>query len=91
MKQPNRVKAALNEGRIARGYNLSFPSPHIIEILAPFDFDFVWFDGEHGPFGLTDLEEHCRTAESVGGGPIAWEKYGGLRAGGCIEQIRSAH
>lgn len=71
MKQPNRVKAALREGRTARGYNLTFPSPHIIEILAPFDFDFVWFDGEHGPFGLAELEEHCRTAESVGVTPIA--------------------
>ena len=33
MKQPNRVKAALREGRVARGYNLTFPSPHIIAIL----------------------------------------------------------
>ena len=71
MKQPNRIKAAIREGRIASGYNLTFPSPHIIEILAPFDFDFVWLDGEHGPFSLNDLEEHCRAAESVGVTPIA--------------------
>lgn len=71
MKQPNRVKAAIREGRVARGYNLSFPSPHIIEILGPLDFDFVWIDGEHGPFDLSDLEHLCRTAESVGVTPIA--------------------
>ncbi len=71
MKQPNRVKAAIREGRLARGYNLNFPSPHIIEILGPLDFDFVWIDGEHGPFDLEQLEHLCRTAESVGITPIA--------------------
>ena len=71
MKQPNRVKAALREGRVAQGYQLSFPSPHIIEILGPFDFDFVWLDGEHGPFDQEQLEHICRTAESVGVTPIA--------------------
>ena len=71
MKHPNRIKAAMSEGRLARGYNLTYPSPHVIEILAPFDFDFVWLDCEHGPFSLSDLEEHCRTAESVGVTPIA--------------------
>ena len=71
MKQPNRVKAALNEGRVALGYNLNFPSVHVIEILAPFEFDYVWFDGEHGPFELEHIEHLCRTAESVGVTPIA--------------------
>lgn len=71
MKQPNRIKAAIREGRIASGYNLTYPSTHVIEILAPFNFDFVWLDGEHGPFSLSDLEDHCRTAESVGITPIA--------------------
>lgn len=71
MKQPNRVKAAFQEGRIARGYNLTFPSTHVIEILGPLDFDFVWIDGEHGPFSLEQLEDHCRVAELVGITPIA--------------------
>ena len=71
MKQPNRVKAAIREGRIAQGYHLNFPSPQIIEILGPFDFDFVWIDGEHGPFDQEQLEHVCRTAESVGVTPIA--------------------
>ena len=71
MKQPNRVKAALKEGRVALGYNLTFPSVHVIEILAPFKFDYVWFDGEHGPFELEHIEHLCRAAESVGVTPIA--------------------
>ena len=41
MKQPNRVKSAMRAGRKAYGYNLSFPSPWVIDILGKLDFDFV--------------------------------------------------
>jgi 4-hydroxy-2-oxoheptanedioate aldolase len=71
MKQPNRVKVALREGRMAYGYNLAFPSPWVVEILGKLAFDFVWLDGEHGPFGLDQLEDLCRTAQAVGITPIA--------------------
>jgi 2-keto-3-deoxy-L-rhamnonate aldolase RhmA len=63
MKQANRIKAAMRAGRKARGYNLAFPSPWVIDILGKIDFDFVFIDGEHGPFGLDQLEDLCRTAE----------------------------
>src|SRR5258705_2443276 len=63
MKQSNRVKVAMRAGRKAYGYNLSFPSPWVIDILGKLDFDFVFIDGEHGPFGLDQLEDLCRTAE----------------------------
>ena len=63
MQQPNRIKAAMRAGRKALGYNLSFPSPWVIDILGKLDFDFVFIDGEHGPFDLTQLEDLCRTAE----------------------------
>ena len=63
MKQPNRIKAAMQAGRKAYGYNLAFPSPWVIDILGKIDFDFVFIDGEHGPFGLDQLEDLCRTAE----------------------------
>ncbi len=63
MKQPNRIKVAMRAGRKAFGYNLSFPSPWIIDIMGKLDFDFVFIDGEHGPFNLDQLEELCRTAE----------------------------
>src|SRR5271163_378454 len=65
MKQPNRVKAAMRAGRKAYGYNLSFPSPWVIDILGKLDFDFVFIDGERGPFGLDQLEDLCRTAERL--------------------------
>lgn len=71
MHQPNRVKAAMREGRMAYGYNLSFPSPWVVEILGLLDFDFVWLDGEHGPFSLDQLEDICRTARGIGITPIA--------------------
>src|SRR5271154_3656088 len=71
MNQPNRVKAAMRAGRKAYGYNLSFPSPWVIDILGKLDFDFVFIDGEHGPFGLDQLEDLCRTAERHNLTPIA--------------------
>jgi 2-keto-3-deoxy-L-rhamnonate aldolase RhmA len=71
MKQANRVKAAMRAGRKAHGYNLSFPSPWVIDILGKLDFDFVFIDGEHGPFGLDQLEDLCRTAERHNLTPIA--------------------
>lgn len=70
MDQPNRVLKALRDGRMAYGYNLTFPAPQIIDIMAPLDFDFVWLDCEHGPFTLQDVEHACRAAEAVGITPI---------------------
>jgi len=35
----------------------------VIDILGKLDFDFVFIDGEHGPFGLDQLED-------LGGDPI---------------------
>jgi 4-hydroxy-2-oxoheptanedioate aldolase len=71
MQHRNRIKMAMREGRLAYGYHLSFPSPWIVDILGILDFDFVWLDGEHGPFGLDQLEDLCRTAQAVGITPIA--------------------
>jgi 4-hydroxy-2-oxoheptanedioate aldolase len=71
MPPANRVKAALRDGRKSYGYNLAFPSPWVVEILGKLDFDFVWIDGEHGPFSLDQLEDLCRTAQAYGVTPIA--------------------
>lgn len=71
MPQTNRVKAAMREGRMAYGYNLAFPAPWVVDILGKQRFDFVWLDGEHGPFGLEQLEHLCRAAEAAGVTPIA--------------------
>jgi len=66
MKQPNRVKAAMRAGRPAYGYSLAFPSPWVIDILGKIAFDYVFIDGEHGPFGLDQLEALCIAAERHG-------------------------
>jgi 4-hydroxy-2-oxoheptanedioate aldolase len=71
MQRINRIKTALKSGRKAHGYSLAFPSPWIIDILGRLDFDFVFIDGEHGPFGLDQLEDLCRTAERYGLTPVA--------------------
>src|ERR1700730_4964900 len=71
MKQPNRVIAAMRAGRKAYGYNLYLPSPSVIDILGKIDFDFVFIEREHGPFGLAQLEDLCRTAERHNLTPIA--------------------
>lgn len=71
MIQPNRVKTAMRAGRKAFGYNLVFPSPWVIDILGQLDLDFVFIDGEHGPFGLDQLEELCIVAERHNLTPVA--------------------
>jgi 2-keto-3-deoxy-L-rhamnonate aldolase RhmA len=71
VKQPNRIKVAMRAGRKAFGYNLSFPSPWVIDIMGKLDFDFVFIDGEHGPFSLDQLEDLCRSAERYNLTPIA--------------------
>ena len=67
----NRVIKAMKEGRKARGYNITYPSIHSVEILGMLDFDYVWIDGEHGPFGYTELEEIVRGVEAAGATAIA--------------------
>ncbi len=71
MSTGNRVLDAIAAGRIACGYQLSFPSSEVVEILATLDFDFVWLDGEHGPFEVRDVESICRAAELAGATVVA--------------------
>jgi 2-keto-3-deoxy-L-rhamnonate aldolase RhmA len=52
----------MRAGRKAYGYNLSFPSPWVIDILRKLDVGVVFIDGEHEPFGLDQLEDPCRSA-----------------------------
>lgn len=53
----------MRAGHKAHGYNLSFPPPWVIDSMRKLDFDFVFIDGEHGPFGLDQPEDLCHTAE----------------------------
>jgi 2-keto-3-deoxy-L-rhamnonate aldolase RhmA len=66
-KRPNVRKSAIAKaietGIPACGFHMSIASPAEIEILGGFPFDFVFLDGEHGNFSLSDLEDCCRAAE----------------------------
>ena len=67
----NVVKRAAASGEQIRGVHLTFPATQIIEILARLDIDFVYLDGEHGAFGLRDVEVCCLAAERHGISVIA--------------------
>lgn len=62
MIRRNRITAAMTSGRIATGFQLSFPAPGIIEQLGNLAYEFVYLDGEHGSFELADIEDCCRAA-----------------------------
>ena len=53
-------------GERALGCWLTFPSVHMVELIAMAGFDFVQIDGEHGPFTLVDVELTCIAAGAVG-------------------------
>ena len=71
MVRENRIIKAMKDGRKAVGYNITYPSVWDVEVLGRLDFDFVWLDGEHGPFGLSELEAMVRAIEASGATAVA--------------------
>ena len=67
----NNVIARMNRGETATGCILNFPSSTIVELIGMSGFDFVQFDGEHGPFTPESLDDLCRVADLSGLTPIA--------------------
>jgi 4-hydroxy-2-oxoheptanedioate aldolase len=67
----NKVVARMQAGERACGCNLNFPSTALIELAGRAGFDFVTFDGEHGPFTPQDLDDLCRVADMAGLTPMA--------------------
>ena len=67
----NRILAKMRAGEKAYGCSLIFPSADIIELLGIAGFDYVFLDGEHGPFTPAIIEEMCRVADAAGLTPIA--------------------
>ena len=67
----NAMKAALHAGKPQFGCSVMFPSPQIVEMLAPAGFDWVLLDLEHGSIGLESLELMCMAAAAAGITPIA--------------------
>ena len=67
----NKILAKMRAGENAYGCSLIFPSADIIELLGISGFDYVFLDGEHGPFSPETIEQMCRVADAAGLTPIA--------------------
>ena len=67
----NSIVTKMNADQIAYGCALTFPSTTVTELIGLAGFDFVMFDGEHGPFNIETLEDLCRTADMSGLTPVA--------------------
>ena len=67
----NRVVEKMKRGELAYGINMSFPSTTLVELAGRAGFEFVMFDGEHGPFTPQDIDDLCRVADMAGLTPMA--------------------
>ena len=67
----NKVIAKMNLGEMAYGCMFTFPSSTLVELAGRAGFEFVSFDGEHGPFTPQDLDDLCRVADMAGLTPMA--------------------
>lgn len=70
MKDINKVKRALKEGRSMFGVFTMAPSGDLIEVMGYAGFDFVIIDTEHGRFNIETLENLIRAADCVDLVPI---------------------
>jgi 4-hydroxy-2-oxoheptanedioate aldolase len=67
----NNILAKQRAGTKAFGISFSFASADLIELSAAAGFDYVFLDGEHGPFTVETIETLCRAADAAGLTPIA--------------------
>jgi 2-keto-3-deoxy-L-rhamnonate aldolase RhmA len=68
--RPNTMKAKFKAGEPAIGVSLTFPSPHLVEILGYCGFDWVLIDCEHGPMSVETVETMIMASELAGIIPI---------------------
>jgi 2-dehydro-3-deoxyglucarate aldolase/4-hydroxy-2-oxoheptanedioate aldolase len=67
----NSLKQALKKGRVQLGCScFQLRSPDAVRALSAAGLDWVFFDAEHGAFGLETLQDLMRVATSVGLCPI---------------------
>jgi len=62
----NRVKARIHVGESVFGIWFEFPVLQAVEIAGALGFDYIFIDGEHGTFNLTDIEQMCIVANAMG-------------------------
>ena len=65
------MKAKLAAGEPAFGVSVMFPSPHVVEMLGAFGFDWVLLDCEHGSLSPESVEVMAMAAQAAGMTPIA--------------------
>lgn len=71
----NTMKEKLHRGEIVFGATIGIPSLDIIEFMAKLNFDWLWFDTEHGPLNAEMLQPMLQVARSGHCTPIvrvAW-------------------
>lgn len=66
MRGPNRLKAALTEGRVQRGIWLALGSPAVAELAGHAGFDWCLIDAEHGPNTLSTIQAQAMALEAAG-------------------------
>ena len=52
----------LQAGEVLLSTLVSFPSPEVVELLSKLDFDWLFIDGEHGPFGALEMQRMLQAA-----------------------------
>lgn len=67
----NNILAKQRAGEKAYGISFAFASADLIEVAGIAGFDYVFLDGEHGPFTTETIEVLCRAADAAGLTPIA--------------------
>ena len=66
----NNIIEKMRKGEIAFGCQFNSPAAEQVELLGIAGYDYVIFDGEHGSFTLSDLEEQSRVAQMCGLTPV---------------------
>jgi len=67
----NSTKAKLRDGKAVVGCAAMFVHPAVVEYLGRVGFDWVLFDGEHGPISPESVEVGVLAAENIGLTPLA--------------------
>ncbi len=60
------LRSRIHNGEVLYGMSINFASPDAVELGAIAGFDFVTFDGEHGPLDLGALTAMARAADARG-------------------------
>ena len=58
------IVSKLAANRTLIGLNIMYPSPGVVERIAP-DWDFIWVDGQHGQIGYSEMLNLVRACDLV--------------------------